>query len=256
MNLIKNKKHQKTSSIISLTNLKKLDLTEIKQTKTKSKQSTFGLKFIYNFLAILIFLTLILQLELATQSTIHAQKFGLGISYEKIKTLNDSFSGNVPQTTNSINMSNFNGDKRVVALYIFLSKYNSPMATPKIAKAFVEHAENNGFGDKWYILPAISGIESAFGRLIPVSPQGKLSYNAWGWSGGSRYGRWSFFDSWEDAVEKVSAGFSTIYKDTDFVPERMVARYCPPCALPESRGVWPRVVNQYSKEILEIYNSI
>lgn len=253
MNLIKESKIYKSTKIISLKELKH----DLNTKNNNFLQKIFHIKAYYNLFILIIFSLIILtQIEITQQTSIQAKQFGLGANYEQIKKLNDSFSGNVPQPIESINLSNFNGDKRIVALYIFLLKYDSPMAKPSIAKSFVLNADKNGFSHKWYILPAISGIESAFGKLIPLGPQNKLSYNAWGWSGGSKYGRWSFFDSWEDAITKVSKGFSEIYKDTDFVPEKMVARYCPPCALPESRGIWPKTVNKYSQEIISIYNSI
>lgn len=221
------------------------------QIKRKIYKRTLVLVFSTTALFLIIFYLFYFNTNKAT-----AYQFGLGSDYEKIISLNASISGNVPHAITNINTSNLTGDKRVIALYIFLLQYQSPMATPSVARAFVVNADKNGFGEKWYILPAIAGIESAFGRLIPLSPRGEPSYNAWGWSGGSRYGRWSFFNSWENAIEEVSKGFGEIYKDTNFVPEKMVARYCPPCALPEARGAWPRAVKQYSEEILEIYESL
>jgi hypothetical protein len=181
--------------------------------------------------------------------------FGLGNNYEEVIALNQSLAGNVPLSLTNISTSNMAGDKRVVALLIFLEKYKSPMAQPSVARTFVESADKYGFGDKWYLLPAISGIESAFGRLIPYY-RNISSYNAWGWSGGSKYGRWSYFASWEDAVDQVSRGIAEGYSDTNFDPEKMMARYCPPCALPENNRIWARTVKLYMNEQIEIYKSL
>lgn len=184
-----------------------------------------------------------------------AIEFGLGNNYEEVIAMNERFSGNVPLSISSITTSNISGDERVVALLIFLTKYNSPMATPSVAKAFVDSADKYGFGDKWHLLPAIAGIESGFGRLIPYHGN-KSSYNAWGWSGGSKYGRWSYFESWEDAINQISKGIANGYKNTNFEPEKMMATYCPPCALPKNKGIWAKAVNGYIKELQNIHDSL
>lgn len=207
-------------------------------------------------LALLIFFTLSsIFISYNRSNKVEAIEFGLGNNYEEVIALNQSLGGNVPISLTNISTANLAGDKRVVALLIFLEKYKSPMAQPSVAKKFVESADKYGFGDKWYLLPAISGIESAFGRLIP-SYRDISSYNAWGWSGGSKYGRWSYFASWEDAVEQVSRGIAEIYSDTNFDPEKMMARYCPPCALPENNRIWARTVKLYINEQIEIYKSL
>ncbi len=207
-------------------------------------------------LAMLVLFTLYSTIISSNKSSkVEAIEFGLGNNYEEVIALNQSLAGNVPLSLTNISTSNMAGDKRVVALLIFLEKYKSPMALPNVARKFVESADKYGFGDKWYLLPAISGIESSFGRLIPYSGN-ILSYNAWGWSGGSKYGRWSYFASWEDAVEQVSRGIAEVYSDTNFDPEKMMARYCPPCALPENNKIWAKTVRLYINEQIEIYKSL
>jgi cell division protein FtsL len=184
-----------------------------------------------------------------------AVEFGLGNNYEEIIELNDSLATNVPLSINSISTSESKGDKRIVALLLFFEKYRSPMAHSSVAKAFVESADKNGFGDKWYLLPAISGIESSFGRIVPRTGN-VLSYNGWGWSGGSKYGRWSYFSSWEDAAEKVSKGMAEGYGRTGLAPEKIMVSYCPPCAHPSNKGIWAKTVNKYIAEMKAIHASL
>lgn len=179
-----------------------------------------------------------------------ATYFGLGNDYNEIIQLNENLSNNVPVPIQSISMTHTTGDKRVVALLLFFQKYNSPMASASVAKAFVDAADQNGFGDKWQLLPAISGIESAFGKITPRKAN-KPSYNAWGWGGP---GNWHYFTSWEDAAEKISRGIAKGYGATGLVPERMMASYCPPCA--KSGGHWAKAVNGYMNELTNIYKSL
>lgn len=226
----------------------------IRQKLNSKKSSRFSFRVFFSLLSVLAILSSLTYFSSLGQRA-EAIQFGLGNDYSKIVEMNASIANNVPFSVEPITTSEAKGDKRVVALFLFLEKYQSPMAKISVAKAFVEGAEKNGFGDKWYLLPAISGIESAFGKIIPY--YGKISsYNAWGWSGGSKYGRWSYFSSWEDAVLQVSAGIGKGYARTNFIPEKMMATYCPPCALPENRGIWAKTVNQYIKEIQEIYSSL
>ncbi|MFW5719535.1 MAG: hypothetical protein ACOCXT_00725 [Candidatus Dojkabacteria bacterium] len=189
------------------------------------------------------------------RNQVEAYPFGLDNDYQKVLALNERLQHVVPIPLEGISTTHKAGDKRVVALYMFLEKYQSPMASISVAKTFVESADKNGFGDKWYLLPAISGIESAFGRLIPRSGN-VISYNGWGWSGGSKYGRWSYFASWEDAAQKISRAMAKGYGLRNLTPERMVASYCPPCALPESGGVWVKTVNRYSNEMVRMYEGL
>jgi hypothetical protein len=181
----------------------------------------------------------------------NAATFGLGNDYNQILELNDRLSNNVPVSIETISTSHTNGDKRVVALLIFFQKYNSPMASSSVAKAFIDNADKNGFGDRWALLPAISGIESGFGKIIPRKRDHTPSYNAWGWGGP---GNWHYFSSWEDAAAKISTGIARGYGATNLNPERMMASYCPPCA--KSGGAWAKHVNMYIAELNSIYKSL
>ena len=93
----------------------------------------------------------------------------------------------------------YHSDSRTQALKKVLKRYNSPL-TDKAAH-FVEYADKCEVD--WKLLPAISGIESSFGkRLVPGS------YNAYGWGGGYIY-----FSDWEDGMETVNCALKEKYID-------------------------------------------
>lgn len=78
-----------------------------------------------------------------------------------------------------------------------LEKYNSPMINQ--AKTFVIYAEKYQLDP--YLLPAIAGLESTFGRFIWPN-----SYNPFGWGGG-----YIIFNSWQEAINKVGYGLKYNY---------------------------------------------
>lgn len=81
-------------------------------------------------------------------------------------------------------------DVRVATLEAIFAKYHSPLLP--YAKAYVELADK--YGVDWKLLPAISGLESSFGKaLLPGT------FNAYGWGGGTIY-----FKSWEDGIEVIN----------------------------------------------------
>ncbi len=180
---------------------------------------------------------------------------GLGHNYDEIITYNAEISKSTPISIDTIKINTESGDPRVVAVFIFLRKYNSPMASMSVADAFVKHADANNFGQQWPILVAISGIESSFGRFVPR--YGNInSYNAWGWMGGSKYGRWSYFDSWEHAIEVVSKGLAKGYSGTGYKPEIMVRYYCPDCYEDNKGSKWVNRVKVYINEIKQIHKQL
>lgn len=180
---------------------------------------------------------------------------GLGHNYDDIISYNAEISRNTPISLDTIKINTESGDPRVLAIFIFLKKYNSPMATMSVAEAFVKNADSNNFGQQWPILVAISGVESGFGRFIPR--YGNISsYNAWGWAGGSKYGRWSYFDSWEHAIEVVSKGLAKGYSGTGYKPEFMVRFYCPDCYEDNKGSKWVNGVNGYINEIKQIHTQL
>src|SRR3989344_4865811 len=63
-------------------------------------------------------------------------------------------------------------DTRTVAVRNVFKRYNSPLVDQ--AAFYVKYADE--FGVDWKLLPAISGLESTFGRFLMPG-----SYNAYGW---------------------------------------------------------------------------
>lgn len=81
-------------------------------------------------------------------------------------------------------------DDRKMKLSAFLAGKNSPLFD--YAGNFIAAADE--FAIDWRLLPAIAGIESSFGQVIPAG-----SYNAYGWGNGRIY-----FSSWSESIEVVS----------------------------------------------------
>lgn len=106
-------------------------------------------------------------------------------------------------------------DYRVYTLRKFLNKNNSPL-TP-YSLEFIKLADY--YGLDWRMVPAISGVESTFGKRIP---QG--SFNAYGWANG-KYA----FKSWPESIDVVSKTLKTKYIDKGAVSINRIARiYAPP----------------------------
>lgn len=89
-------------------------------------------------------------------------------------------------------------EKKVAILTYFLKDRNSPLIP--FARTFVEEAEKNELD--YRLVPAISGVESSFGKAIPSN-----SYNAYGWANGDY-----FFKSWEDGIITVTKTLNEKYK--------------------------------------------
>jgi hypothetical protein len=104
---------------------------------------------------------------------------------------------------------------RVNKLSNFLKEYKSPLAS--YADDFVYWADY--YQIDWRLVPAISGVESTFGKRIPQN-----SFNAYGWNNGDHK-----FESWEDSIEEVSKTLRLKYKDNGAVTLGQIARrYAPP----------------------------
>lgn len=106
-------------------------------------------------------------------------------------------------------------DYRVYALKSFFKKYNSPLTD--YAEQFVYWADQ--YQMDWRMVPAITGVESTFGKQIPAN-----SYNAYGWANGNYS-----FNSWEDSIKVVTGTLKEKYidKGADTIPE-IARRYAPP----------------------------
>ena len=108
-----------------------------------------------------------------------------------------------------------NNNPRIEKLKAFLIKHQSPLAayTQELIKAAEIYQLD------WKLLPAISGVESTFGKRIPPG-----SYNAYGWNNGNRY-----FVSWEDSINQVSQALREKYVNRGLdTPYKMGPIYAPP----------------------------
>lgn len=122
-------------------------------------------------------------------------------------------------------------DVRFQRLQLFLESHKSPLAP--YAKLFVETADKYQL-PFWQLVPAITGVESTFGKHIPLN-----SYNAYGWANGVYS-----FSSWEESIEVVTAALKQKYIDrgaTTIV--KIGAIYAPP-----SR-TWAGKVNYFIQQI-------
>ncbi len=106
-------------------------------------------------------------------------------------------------------------DNRVKTLHLYLESYNSPLA--EYAFSFVEAADK--YGIDWKLVPAITGVESTFGKQIPYQ-----SYNAYGWCNGDYR-----FESWEQSIDYVSVYLKEKYYNRGLdTPTKIAPVYAPP----------------------------
>lgn len=123
-------------------------------------------------------------------------------------------------------------DFRTLALEKFLEIYNSPLAN--YASVFVEIADK--YQVDWRLVPAITGVESTFGRRIPSG-----SFNAYGWGNGK-----ITFASWEESIEVVTKTLKEKYIDRGLDTPHEIARvYAPPSL------TWGNKVSYFMKKIQE-----
>lgn len=121
-------------------------------------------------------------------------------------------------------------DERTIKLEAFLLSYDSPLA--KHAADFVISADR--YGLDWKLVPAITGIESTFGKRIPYG-----SYNAYGWANGTYY-----FESWEQSIDHVSRILKEKYYDRGLTtPQTIAPVYAPPS------NTWAGKVSYFMKKI-------
>jgi len=122
-------------------------------------------------------------------------------------------------------------DSRYLILTLFLQKINSPLKDE--AEKIITEADKNNLD--WRLLPAITGVESSFGKRIPLN-----SYNAYGWANGQYH-----FKSWESSIEIVSRALKTNYADKGAKSVKKIARvYNPP-----SSSSWASKVNYFINQI-------
>lgn len=118
-----------------------------------------------------------------------------------------------------------NPDIRVEKLKAYLADFNSPLAS--YAENFVEAADT--YQLDWKLLPAITGVESTFGKQIPAG-----SYNAYGWANGAYW-----FKSWEQSIDYVSGYLKEKYIDRGLdTPYKIGPVYAPPSSTWAWKVVW------------------
>src|SRR3989344_5119286 len=106
-------------------------------------------------------------------------------------------------------------DPRIIKLEKYLKKHNSPLS--EYANVLIWYADEQDLD--WRLIPAISGVESTFGKRIP-----KNSYNAYGWANGN----YSFV-SWDDSIGIVAKTLREKYYDKGADDINKIARrYAPP----------------------------
>jgi hypothetical protein len=121
-------------------------------------------------------------------------------------------------------------DTRNLVLKSFLDKKKSPLS--EYSDILIEKADENGLD--YRLIPAISGVESNFGKRIPYN-----SYNAYGWANGDFY-----FDSWEDSIEIVSDTLKKKYIDKGARKINQIAKiYAPPST------TWAKNVKYFVNQI-------
>jgi hypothetical protein len=91
-------------------------------------------------------------------------------------------------------------DNRAKILKAYFTKYDSPLA--EYSDVVIQEADKNNID--WKLIPAISGVESGFGKAIPVN-----SYNGWGFG---IYGDHVLrFASWNEGIATVSKSLREDY---------------------------------------------
>jgi hypothetical protein len=140
----------------------------------------------------------------------------------------------------------FTLDPRVLAMNKFLTDYQSPMA--KYAEVFITEADK--YGLDWRLIASISGVESAFGNIMP-----RGSHNGWGWRGINRNDAgWSIFGSWEEAISHITERMALGY-GTDLTPFEIQNTYCPPCG-ESGLDLWAKGVTRFMNELEYYVNNL
>lgn len=135
-------------------------------------------------------------------------------------------------------------DARVLAMQRFLIDYHSPLYP--YSSVFIEVADEVGLD--WRLVASISGVESAFGNLIP-----RGTNNGWGWKGGPN-GDFSIFETWGNAISHITRRLAAGY-GTDLSPFEIEPVYCPPCAANPAHA-WANGVTKFMQELQYYYENL
>jgi hypothetical protein len=121
----------------------------------------------------------------------------------------------VAEHSATLNQKAESEDYRIKILKDFFVGYNSPLAL--YAEVFIQAADENELD--WRLIPAITGVESTFGKNIPHN-----SFNAYGWANGVYT-----FRSWEESIFIVADKLRDNYIDKGAITISQIGRiYAPP----------------------------
>ncbi|MFZ5932679.1 MAG: hypothetical protein ACOYT7_01200 [Patescibacteria group bacterium] len=136
----------------------------------------------------------------------------------------------VAATSAQLKKTTRQNDYRVRILRTYLSQHKSPLVD--YAETFVFYADK--YNLDWRLVPAITGVESTFGKRIP-----RNSYNAYGWANGAYN-----FKSWEDSIEIVTQTLREKYIEKGAPSIAKIARrYAPPSS------TWAKKVKYLMRKI-------
>jgi len=133
-------------------------------------------------------------------------------------------------------------DARGQKLATFLTQQNSPLAP--YAEIFIQAADK--YQIDWKLVPAITGVESSFGKNIPFR-----SYNAYGWANGAYR-----FQSWDQSIKHVSQVIKKKYIDQGLDnPWKIGPVYAPPSKTWAGKVVWfMNQIDEFNQENPKSFN--
>jgi len=114
----------------------------------------------------------------------------------------------VEQPTQEMHVEVKKIDQRAIILRDYFAKFNSPLQDH--AMDFIDAADT--YQLDWKLIPAITGVESTFGKFIPGGTDPIFSsHNGWGWG---VYGTQAiYFKSWREGIFTVAEGLKKNYID-------------------------------------------
>lgn len=127
-------------------------------------------------------------------------------------------------------------DDRATLLGAYLAFHNSPMEQD--ADHFVREADRLGLD--WKLVAAIAGVESTFGKHVPMD-----SYNGWGWGIFTGQSDGIHFASWKAGITEVSEGLKYNYIDRGATSIEQIGR------IYAASPTWSEKVSYFMKKIDE-----